>query len=228
MPKFKLIQDLIVVLIVCKNEEDPIINEGARVVTTFFINFSDAQGQLTPKTAMESCLNSNPSRLLWLVLLSARMKKIHPKMKVLNSVQKLCGTGFSQFLLLFVILGPTSLWESYSCRPPLISPASSMPVEASGKALISWENSRNWEIRLQTKTIWHVWNALHERILKCQYFHYNIWEWLFQLARNSWEIIKRDYTPYIWKNNNTDLALYAPTLVKNNISSYYSLRLTFL
>ena len=27
----------------------------------------------------------------------------------LNSVQKLCGTGFSQFLLIFVILGPTSL-----------------------------------------------------------------------------------------------------------------------
>ena len=27
----------------------------------------------------------------------------------LNSVQKLCGTGFSQFLLLYVILGSTSL-----------------------------------------------------------------------------------------------------------------------
>ena len=32
-----------------KNEEDPIKNEGARVVTTLLINFSDAQGQLTPK-----------------------------------------------------------------------------------------------------------------------------------------------------------------------------------
>ena len=39
----------------CKNEEDPIKNEGARVVTTLFINFSDAQGQLTPKPVMESC-----------------------------------------------------------------------------------------------------------------------------------------------------------------------------
>ena len=28
---------------------------------------------------------------------------------LLNSVQKLCGTGFSQFLLLYVVLGPTSL-----------------------------------------------------------------------------------------------------------------------
>ena len=69
-------------LVACKNEEDPIKNEGARVVTTIFINISDAQGQLTPKSVMESFLNSNPSKLLWLVLLSARMKKNHPKMKV--------------------------------------------------------------------------------------------------------------------------------------------------
>ena len=42
-------------LVACKNEEDPIKNEGPRVVTTLFINFSDAQGQLTPKSVMESC-----------------------------------------------------------------------------------------------------------------------------------------------------------------------------
>ena len=71
-------------LVASKNEEDRIKNEGARVVTTLFTNFSDAQGQLTPKLVMESCRNSNPSKLLWLVLLSARMKKIHWKMKVLE------------------------------------------------------------------------------------------------------------------------------------------------
>ena len=54
------------------------------MVTTSFINFSDAQGQLTPKSVMESCRNSNSSELLWLVLLSARMKIIHPIMKVLE------------------------------------------------------------------------------------------------------------------------------------------------
>ena len=70
-----------------KNEEDPIKNEGARVVTTLFINFSDAQGQLTLKSGMESCRNSKPSELLWLVLLSARMKKIHPKTKILERSQ---------------------------------------------------------------------------------------------------------------------------------------------
>ena len=64
-------------LVACNDEEDPIKNEGARVVTTLFINFSDAQGQLTPKSVMESCRISNSSELIWLVLLSTRMKKIH-------------------------------------------------------------------------------------------------------------------------------------------------------
>ena len=50
-------------LVACKNEKDPIKNEGARVVTTLFINFSDAHGQLTPKSVMESCRNSNSSKL---------------------------------------------------------------------------------------------------------------------------------------------------------------------
>ena len=35
------------VLVTCKNEEDQIKNKGARVVTRLFINFSNAQGQLT-------------------------------------------------------------------------------------------------------------------------------------------------------------------------------------
>ena len=51
-------------LVACKNGEDPIKNEGARVVTILFIYFSDAQGQLTSKSVMESCLNSNSSELL--------------------------------------------------------------------------------------------------------------------------------------------------------------------
>ena len=76
------------VLVACKNEEDPIENEGARVVTTLSIDFSDVQGQLTPKSVMESCQKSNSSKLLWLVLLPTRMKKIHPKMKALEWSQQ--------------------------------------------------------------------------------------------------------------------------------------------
>ena len=74
------------VLVACKNEVDPIKNEGAGVVTTLFIDFSHAQGQLTQnfKSVMESCRNSNPSKLLLLTLLPARMKKIHWKMKALE------------------------------------------------------------------------------------------------------------------------------------------------
>ena len=73
------------VLVVCNNEEYLIQNEGARNVTTLFIDFSDTQpGQLTPKSGKESCQNSNSSELLWLVLLPARMKKIHPKVKALE------------------------------------------------------------------------------------------------------------------------------------------------
>ena len=50
-------------LVACKNEEDPIKNEDARVVTTLFINLSDAQGQLTPKSVIKSCRNLNSSKL---------------------------------------------------------------------------------------------------------------------------------------------------------------------
>ena len=32
-PNFELVQDVIDALVICKNEEDPIKNEGARVVT---------------------------------------------------------------------------------------------------------------------------------------------------------------------------------------------------
>ena len=49
--------------VACKNEEDLIKNEGARVVTTLLINFSDTQGQLTLKSVMESCRNSNSFEL---------------------------------------------------------------------------------------------------------------------------------------------------------------------
>ena len=53
-PKFEHIQAFMVVLLTCKNEEDLIKNESARVVTTIYINFSDAQGQITLELAMGS------------------------------------------------------------------------------------------------------------------------------------------------------------------------------
>ena len=59
LPKFELIQAFIVVLVTCKNEEDPIKNEGARVLTSLLEDFSDAQGQLTPKSVVEFRRNLN-------------------------------------------------------------------------------------------------------------------------------------------------------------------------
>ena len=51
---FELVRDFIVVLVTCIKEEDPIKNEGARVFTTLYINFSDAQGQITLELAVVS------------------------------------------------------------------------------------------------------------------------------------------------------------------------------
>ena len=64
LPNFELVRDIMVVLHTCKNEEDPIKNEDARVLTRLYVVFSDAQGQLTPKSALEFCRNSNSSKLL--------------------------------------------------------------------------------------------------------------------------------------------------------------------
>ena len=53
---------IIVALLTCKNEEDPIKNEGARVLTRLYIVFSDTQGQLTQKSAVDSAkFQTHPS-----------------------------------------------------------------------------------------------------------------------------------------------------------------------
>ena len=45
--KFELIRDIVVILVTCKNEEDPLKNKDARVATTQNIDFSNTQGQIT-------------------------------------------------------------------------------------------------------------------------------------------------------------------------------------
>ena len=76
-----------VVLLTCKNEEDPIKNRGIRVFTTLFINFSDAQGQITLKLVAVSGRNLNSSKLSCMSLLPARMRMIDSKMKELECLQ---------------------------------------------------------------------------------------------------------------------------------------------
>ena len=72
------------VLLTCKNEEDPIKNEGARVCTILYIDFSDAQGQITLESVVVSSRNWNSSKLSCMSLLPTIMKMIHTKMKKLE------------------------------------------------------------------------------------------------------------------------------------------------
>ena len=87
--KCKLIQAFLVVLLICKYEEDPFKIESTRGVTIFlplevYGDFSNAQGQLTHKSLIGFCQISNPSKILWVSLLPARMKKTQSKMKTLE------------------------------------------------------------------------------------------------------------------------------------------------
>ena len=75
------------VLITCKYEEDPIKNEGARVLTTLYNNFSDAQGQITLVLVVVSGRNLNSSKLSCMSSLPARMRLIKSKMKELEYSQ---------------------------------------------------------------------------------------------------------------------------------------------
>ena len=83
-PNFELVQAFMDVLVTCKNEEDQIKNEGARVFTTLYINFSDAQGQITLELVVVSGRNLNSSKLSCMSSLPARMRMIESKMKELN------------------------------------------------------------------------------------------------------------------------------------------------
>ena len=65
------------VLVTCKYEEDPIKNEGARVVTTLYSKFSYAQGQITLVLVSVSGRNLNSSKLLCMSSLPARMRMIN-------------------------------------------------------------------------------------------------------------------------------------------------------
>ena len=80
------------VLVTCKYEEDPIKNEGARVDTTLYSNFSDAQGQITLVLVSVSGPNLNSSKLSCMSSLPVRMRMIDSKMKELE-----CSQDFSHY-----------------------------------------------------------------------------------------------------------------------------------
>ena len=67
-------------------------NEGTRVVTKLYSNFSDAQGQITLVLVSGSGRNLNSSKLSCMSSLSARMRMIDSKMKELE-----CSQDFSHY-----------------------------------------------------------------------------------------------------------------------------------
>ena len=60
--------------------------------TTLYVNFSDAQGQITLKSVVVSGRNLNPSKLSCMFSLPARMRMIESKMKELE-----CSQDFSHY-----------------------------------------------------------------------------------------------------------------------------------
>ena len=60
------------VLVTCQYEEDPIKNRGARVFTTLYKNFSDAQGQITLELVVVSGRSLNSSKLSCMSSLPAK------------------------------------------------------------------------------------------------------------------------------------------------------------
>ena len=88
-----------VVLLTCKNEEDPIKNRGARVFTTLYIIFSDAQGQITLELVAVFGRNLNLSKLSCMSSLTARIRMIDLKMKELE-----CSQDFSHYKYMGIFL----------------------------------------------------------------------------------------------------------------------------
>ena len=80
------------VLVTYQYEEDPIKNRGASVFTISYINFSDAQGQITLELVVVSGRNLFSSKLLCMSSLPARMRMIDSKMKEL-----VCSQDFSHY-----------------------------------------------------------------------------------------------------------------------------------
>ena len=56
-PNFELVLDVMAVLVIYQYEEHPIKNRGARVITILYINFSEAQWQITLELVVVSGRN---------------------------------------------------------------------------------------------------------------------------------------------------------------------------
>ena len=83
LPKFELIKAFMHVLVTCKNEEDPIKNEGARVFTSFFSLYKSMGIFPDPQEQLTTVIDHSP----WSDLVEFRTR---PFMVVLVSCNKSC------------------------------------------------------------------------------------------------------------------------------------------
>ena len=151
------------VLVTCKYEEDPINNEGARVVTTLCSNFSDAQGQITLVLVSVSGRNLK-SKLSCMFSLPARMRMIDSKMKELE-----CSQDFSHYKSMGIFseaqgqLTPQSL-----VRSGRISNSSEMlwmfSLPASMKKIRSKIKALEWTQHFPIITLWELSVAMDTRV----------------------------------------------------------------
>ena len=152
------------VLVTSKYEEDPIKNEGARVVTTLYSNFPDAQGQITLVLVSVSGQNFNSSKLSCMSSLPARMRMIDSKMKELE-----CSQDFSHYKSMGIFpdaqgqLTPQSL-----VRSSRISNSSEMlwmfSLTASIKKIRSKIQALEWSQHFPIITLWELSVAMDTRV----------------------------------------------------------------
>ena len=152
------------VLVTCKYEKDPIKNEGARVDTTLYSNFSDAQGQITLVLVSVSGRNLNSSKLSCMSSLPARMRMIDSKMKELEWSQ-----DFSHYKSMGIFqiaqgqLTPQSLVRSGRISNSseilwmFLLPASMKKIRSKMKAL---ERTQHFPII----TLWELFVAMETRV----------------------------------------------------------------
>ena len=147
------------VLVTCKYEKHPIKNEGARVDTTLYSNFSDAQGQITLVLVSVSGRNLNSSKLSCTYSLPARMRMIDSRMKELEWSQ-----DFSHYKSMGIFqIAPQSL-----VRSGRISNSSEilwmLSLPASMKKIRSKMKALKWTQHFPIITLWELFVAMETRV----------------------------------------------------------------
>ena len=154
LPKFELIQALMHVLVTCKNEEDQIEIEGARLLTSqdfshykYMGTFQDAQGQLTLQSTVRSDQILNSSKISLFDLLTCKDEED----PIQNKGPRVFTTLYINFsdvqgqitLVLVVVSGRNLNSSKLSCMPSL--PARRRLIKSKMKELESLQDFSHYK-----------------------------------------------------------------------------------